>query len=100
VVDTLLSDGTFSPRAITRNPASEKALALKAKGVQVAQADLWDKESIKKAITGCEGVFGVRSRSPPLLTIHCIIHTYRSLTSSTPKYIPTIQKAKSNWEKI
>ncbi|KAI0248748.1 hypothetical protein BJV78DRAFT_1233113 [Lactifluus subvellereus] len=59
VVDALLSDGTFTPRAITRNPASDKALALKARGAEVAQADIWDKESIIKAITGCEGVFGV-----------------------------------------
>ncbi|KAI0248743.1 hypothetical protein BJV78DRAFT_1233069 [Lactifluus subvellereus] len=52
VVDALLSDGTFTPRAITRNPASDKALALKARGAEVAQADIWDKESIIKAITG------------------------------------------------
>jgi hypothetical protein len=59
VVDALLSDGTFIPRAITRNPASAQALALKARGAEVAQANIWDKESIIKAITGCEGVFGV-----------------------------------------
>ena len=59
-MDALLSDGAFTPRAITRNPASDKALALKARGAEVAQANVWDKESIKKAITGCEGVFGVR----------------------------------------
>jgi NmrA-like family len=60
VVDTLLSDGTFTPRAITRNTASDKALALKTRGAEVAQANIWDKESIIEAITGCEGVFGVR----------------------------------------
>jgi uncharacterized protein YbjT (DUF2867 family) len=63
VVDALLSDGTFTPRAITRNPASANALALKARGAEVAQADIWDKESIKNAITGCEGVFGARQVS-------------------------------------
>ena len=66
MVNTLLSDGSFIPRAITRNPASDKALALKARGAEVAQADVWDKESIKKAITGCEGVFGVRQNH-----LHC-----------------------------
>jgi uncharacterized protein YbjT (DUF2867 family) len=67
VVDTLLSDGTFTPRAITRNPASDKALALKARGAEVAQANVWDKESIKKAITGCEGVFGVTDFFDPTI---------------------------------
>jgi uncharacterized protein YbjT (DUF2867 family) len=40
VVNALLSDGTFTPRAITRNTASEKAFALKEKGAEVAEADL------------------------------------------------------------
>jgi hypothetical protein len=67
VVDALLSDSTFMPRAITRNPASEKALALKERGAQVALADVWDRESIKQAIAGCEGVFGVCQVRIPIL---------------------------------
>jgi len=67
VVNSLLSDGTFTPRAITRNPASDKALTLKARGAEVVQADVWDKESIKKAITGCEGVFGVTDFFDPTI---------------------------------
>ena len=75
VVNALLSDGTFTPRAITRNPASDKALTLKARGAEVVQADVWDKESIKKAITGCEGVFGVCQNlyyNPSILTAFVI----------------------------
>jgi uncharacterized protein YbjT (DUF2867 family) len=67
VVDALLSDATFTPRAITRKPTSEKALALKARGAEIAQADIWDKESIKKAIAGCEGVFGITDFFDPTI---------------------------------
>lgn len=65
MVNALLADGTFTPRAITRNTTSEKALALKSKGAEVVEANLWDKESIKKAIAGCEGVFGVTNFFDP-----------------------------------
>jgi hypothetical protein len=59
-VETVLSNlnGAFTPRTITRNPTSEKVLAPKARGAQVAQADVGDKVSIKQA--GCEDVFAVR----------------------------------------
>lgn len=60
VVNALLAEGTFTPRAITRNPASENAKKLAAKGVEVVKADLWDKTTIKQAINGSEGVFLVR----------------------------------------
>jgi uncharacterized protein YbjT (DUF2867 family) len=59
-VNTLLADGTFTPRAVTRNPSSEAAQKLKARGAEVVKADLWDVESLKTAIAGSEGVFGVR----------------------------------------
>jgi len=63
VVDALLADKTFAPRAVTRNPSSEAAKQLAARGVEVVKGDLWDKESIKQALTGCEGVFGVSELS-------------------------------------
>jgi putative NADH-flavin reductase len=63
VVDALLADKTFSPRAVTRNASSEAARQLAARGVEVVTGDLWDKESIKQALTGCEGVFGVSELS-------------------------------------
>ncbi|KAH7928633.1 NAD(P)-binding protein [Leucogyrophana mollusca] len=65
VVKTLLADGTFTPRAVTRNPESEKAQKLKALGAQVAQADLWDIESLKSAMSGCEAVYGVTDYYDP-----------------------------------
>lgn len=59
VVDALLADKTFTPRAVTRNASSEAAKKLASRGVQVVTGDLWDKESIKAALTGSECVFGV-----------------------------------------
>ena len=59
LVDSILTDGTFVPRAVTRDASSESALKLKAQGAEVVQADLSDIESLKKAIAGSEGVFGV-----------------------------------------
>lgn len=59
VVAALQADGTFTPRAVTRNPTSEAAQKLKAQGVDVVQGDLWDKSSLVKALEGSEGVFGV-----------------------------------------
>ncbi len=52
-------DGGFACRAITRNPASEKARALAAKGAEVVAADLDDEASLAAAYTGAHGVFGV-----------------------------------------
>jgi uncharacterized protein YbjT (DUF2867 family) len=56
----ILADGTFTPRAVSRDTSSESVQGLKAQGVEVVQADLLDVESLKKAIVGSEGVFGVR----------------------------------------
>ena len=61
VVNSLLEEKTFLPRAITRNPTSDAAKTLAARGAEVVIGDLWDKESIKKALTGVEAVFGVRT---------------------------------------
>ncbi|KAF7320716.1 NmrA domain-containing protein [Mycena chlorophos] len=59
VVDAVLADGTFTPRAISRSVDSEKSKALAARGVEVVAANLFDKESVKKAFRGSEVVFGV-----------------------------------------
>ena len=59
MVDAIIADGTFVPRAVTRNTSSEAAVKLKSRGAEVVQADLWDVESLKQAIAGSEGVFGV-----------------------------------------
>jgi len=65
VVNALLADKTFTPRAVTRNASSEAAKQLVARGVEVVTGDLWDKESIKHALTGSEGVFGVTNFYDP-----------------------------------
>lgn len=57
VVQGLLTAGKFKVRGVTRNPDSEKAKALKEKGVEVVKGDLDDGESIKSALDGACGVF-------------------------------------------
>jgi len=59
IIDAVLADGTFTARAVTRNPDSESSKALKARGVEVVKGDLKDKASIVKALQGTEVVFGV-----------------------------------------
>ncbi len=52
-------DGGFTCRAITRNPGSDKARALAARGAEVVAADLDDEASLAAAFRGAHGVFGV-----------------------------------------
>ncbi|KAJ7164229.1 hypothetical protein C8R46DRAFT_1099019 [Mycena filopes] len=59
VVDALLKDGTFTPRAISRNPNSAASQKLKARGVQVVRGSSLDKVSLASAMEGCEAVFAV-----------------------------------------
>lgn len=47
----------FSLRGITRNPSSEAAKKLSTLGVEVVQADGWDKKSLFAAFRGSWGVF-------------------------------------------
>ncbi|KAF8156198.1 hypothetical protein K438DRAFT_1986962 [Mycena galopus ATCC 62051] len=59
VVDALLKDGTFVPRAISRDPDSEASKNLKARGVEVVKGDPVDKASLVSALRGSEAVFAV-----------------------------------------
>ncbi|UCC26747.1 MAG: NmrA/HSCARG family protein [Gemmatimonadales bacterium] len=61
LVDAILGDpdGGFTVRAVTRNPASERAQSLAARGAEVVQADLDDVESLESAFAGCHGAFCV-----------------------------------------
>ncbi|KAJ7101248.1 NAD(P)-binding protein [Mycena belliarum] len=59
VLRSVLEDGTFTPRAVTRNPNSDSGKALAAQGVEVVKGDLFDRDSIKTAIKGSDAVFGV-----------------------------------------
>ncbi|KAF8545774.1 NmrA-domain-containing protein, partial [Imleria badia] len=65
VIKAFLADRTFIPRAVSRNPNSEKALELKQLDVEVVQGDLWDVASLKNAMKGAEGVFGVTDPYDP-----------------------------------
>ncbi|KAE8356291.1 hypothetical protein BDV28DRAFT_127341 [Aspergillus coremiiformis] len=53
VVDALLESGEFQVRAVLRNPIPEKADPLRARGVEVVQGNLEDKESLITAFKAC-----------------------------------------------
>jgi uncharacterized protein YbjT (DUF2867 family) len=61
LVRAILNDasGEFTARAITRNPASEKAVAISKMGAEVVRADLDDVESLKRAFAGAYGAYCV-----------------------------------------
>jgi uncharacterized protein YbjT (DUF2867 family) len=59
VAKALLQQGEFAVRVLTRNAASEKALALQAMGAEIAIGDMANEKSLKNAMEGCYGVFGV-----------------------------------------
>ena len=51
----------FRLRGMTRKPESERATALAPHGVEVVQGDLDDEASLRRALTGVWGVFGVQN---------------------------------------
>lgn len=53
------SDGEFIPRALTRNPDSDKAKELTALGAEVVKFDVDDESSIKNAFEGAYGAYCV-----------------------------------------
>ncbi|KAJ7184875.1 NAD(P)-binding protein [Mycena filopes] len=58
VLEAVLADGKYTPRAVSRSLESPKSKALIAKGVEVVVADLFNKASLVAAIRGSEVVFG------------------------------------------
>lgn len=58
VVRHLLGRGK-KVRAVTRNPESEAAKKLKAAGVEIAKADQWKADEVRKAVEGAYGVFAL-----------------------------------------
>ncbi|CAG8515120.1 9929_t:CDS:2 [Dentiscutata erythropus] len=54
VANSLLATGKYRVRALTRNPESDKAKALVAKGAEVFKADLSIKEDVKNALNGSD----------------------------------------------
>src|SRR5256885_6498750 len=51
----------FHLRGLTRKPDSAQAAALKRQGVDVVQGDLDDEASLRRALSGAWGVFGVQN---------------------------------------
>ncbi|HEX6290229.1 MAG TPA: NmrA/HSCARG family protein [Herpetosiphonaceae bacterium] len=56
----LLKDG-WQVRAVTRNPASPRALALARRGVDVVQGDLGEAASLRPLFAGAYGVYSVQN---------------------------------------
>jgi uncharacterized protein YbjT (DUF2867 family) len=61
LVRAILADrnGGFAARAITRNPDSDKAQALRAAGAEVVQGDTDNQGSLERAFKGAYGVFAL-----------------------------------------
>lgn len=59
VVNSFLQDGTYQVRAITRNANSEKAAALRERGVEVVSGDLNDQSSLIQAFKDATLIFAV-----------------------------------------
>lgn len=61
LVDAVLDDGSgsWAVRALTRDPGSDRAKALAARGAEVVAADLDDPSSLERAFAGAHGAFCV-----------------------------------------
>jgi uncharacterized protein YbjT (DUF2867 family) len=61
LINAILNDksGEFKVRAITRNAASDKAMELAKRGVEIVEANVEDKDSILKAFEGAYGAYCV-----------------------------------------
>lgn len=53
LINAALDDGTYRVRALTRNPDSEKAMALASRGVEIVKADTNDEPSLFTAFEVC-----------------------------------------------
>src|SRR5439155_13407450 len=56
-----LQGSGFSLRGLTRKPESERAAALARHGVDVVKGDLDDEATLRRALAGAWGVFGVQN---------------------------------------
>ena len=65
VIDALLKVGDYSIRAITRNPGSENAKSLAARGIEVVKADLNDVAFLETAFRGSSAIYAVTNFFEP-----------------------------------
>jgi uncharacterized protein YbjT (DUF2867 family) len=56
-----LQGSGFRLRGLTRKPESERAVALALHGVDIVKGDLDDEATLRRALTGAWGVFGVQN---------------------------------------
>src|SRR5207302_4024663 len=56
-----LQGSGFHLRGLTRKPESERAAALARRGVDVVKGDLDDEGTLRRALAGAWGVFGVQN---------------------------------------
>jgi len=66
VVDALLAAREFKVRVASRNPSSDAAKALTARGVEIVKADLLEPSSLKALYDGARGAFLVTTSGIPL----------------------------------
>src|SRR5260370_35906951 len=62
-VSRALHGSGFHVRGLTRKPDSERAAALARHGVDVVKGDLDDEATLRRALAGAWGVFGVQTAS-------------------------------------
>jgi uncharacterized protein YbjT (DUF2867 family) len=107
VLDALNSSGQWQPIAITRNPDSPAAQAIKKKNIPVIKADLNDKAALVEAFRSAYGVFGVTNPIKPngkvvveddwiqgQNIVHaCIQNDIKHLVLSTVVHIDSAQRA-------
>ncbi|KAG9100934.1 NmrA-like domain-containing protein 1 [Ceratobasidium sp. UAMH 11750] len=55
----LLQHGGYTVRALTRNPSSEKSLALKNQGAEIVSCDLGNREQVTNSLQDTYAVFGL-----------------------------------------
>lgn len=84
VVEALLKDGAFTPRAITRDVASQGAKGLSSRGVQVVKADVSNEGSVKKALEGSEAVFIVGFHALAVVVIQLLTLPYHRRKVTVP----------------
>src|SRR4029077_8849614 len=60
-----LQNSGFCLRGLTRKPESERAAALARRGVDIVKGDLDDDASLRRALAGAWGVFGVQNAAEP-----------------------------------
>ncbi|KAJ0413467.1 hypothetical protein BJY00DRAFT_296830 [Aspergillus carlsbadensis] len=69
VVDALLADPSYRVRGLTRNPQSDNAQALAAKGAEIVTADLNDEPSLVAAFAGANVIFAITDFFEPAMKL-------------------------------